>query len=162
MSVQFLIISLNHQGVISIFSRWRCPVCQSARWVRWTSVRLFLCDRSYTGGPTDLVQPSRCILSGLWFRSCWLRVPGMTQRPLWPGTAARAAASGFQSRRRQLFWGSMRCPASKDLAVGATGVSPWQLGWWPHGSSPMECLGVAFFFFCPGWFSFSPLLLKLA
>lgn len=45
----------------------------------------------------------------------------MTQRPLWPGTAARAAASGFQSRRRQLFWGSMQCPVSKDLAVGATG-----------------------------------------
>ncbi|XDA75577.1 hypothetical protein R6Z07F_005741 [Ovis aries] len=32
-----------------------------------------------------------------------------------------AAASGFQWQQRQLFWGSVQCPASEDLAVQAMG-----------------------------------------
>ena len=58
------------------------------------------------------------------------------------GPAVMAAASGFQWQQRQLFWGSVQCPTSEDLAVQAMeSVSAWQLWWWLHRTSSAECFG---------------------
>lgn len=111
----------------------------------FSAMRCCLYVTALTRGAKDSVRPSRCILSGLWFLSRWLRAAGTTDDA--ESTVAWAAASGFQLSERD----------SCSEAVGSVlhlrtsqrvsrGVSLWQLGWWLHGSSPVECLGVT-----PAW-----------
>ena len=68
-----------------------------------------------------------------------------------------AAASGFQWQQRQLFWDSVQCPASEDLAVQAMGSVLGSCRDDFTGTALQGVLGVVL----APWFVFPPLLLKL-